>query len=165
MADGNTSVVNIPGTDISYYLDARLRKSIDIKIVPSLHIKDEDCVIALDGMEGSGKSTLAFQLAKYVDNSFNLSRVVFNADAFKEAVYKAEKGQCIVYDEAFTGLSSRSSLSGINRALVSLMMQMRQKNLFIIVVLPTFFLLAILLGLTPRVRIEFSNALINSASP
>jgi len=54
---------------------------------------------------------------------------------------KTKKGQCIIFDEAFTGLSSRGALSGINKALVGLMMQMRQKNLFVIMVLPTFFML------------------------
>lgn len=127
--------------EISYYMDNRLKKSLDDKVIPALSKKDKDVVIAIDGAEGSGKSTLALQLAKYVDNSFALDRVVFNAERFKEVIFKAKKGQAIVFDEAFTGLSSRSSLSGINRALVSLMMQMRQKNLFVIIVLPTFFLL------------------------
>jgi len=60
---------------------------------------------------------------------------------FSQAIMKAKKGQAIVYDEAFTGLSSRGALSEINKLLVSLMMEMRQKNLFVIIVLPTFFLL------------------------
>lgn len=92
-------------------------------------------------VHNSGKSTFAFQLGKYIDPTLTIRRVVFSADDFRDAIYKAKKGQVIIYDEAFTGLSSRSSLSGINRALVSLMMQMRQKNLCIILVLPTFFLL------------------------
>jgi len=54
---------------------------------------------------------------------------------------KAQKGQCVIFDEAFVGLSSRGSLSEINKMLVSLMMQMRQKNLFVIIILPTFFML------------------------
>ena len=126
---------------ISYYMNPRLKKNLDEKIIPSLQKKDKDCVLAIDGSEGAGKSTLAFQIGKYVDPSLDLSRVVFDAESFKQAIFKAEKGQCVIYDEAFTGLSSRASLSGINRALVSLMMQMRQKNLCIILVLPTFFLL------------------------
>ena len=89
----------------------------------------------------SGKSWFAFQLGKYVDPTLDLSRVVFSPEEFREAVLKAKKGQCIIYDEAFTGFSSRSSLSPVNRVLVSLSMQMRQKNLFIIIVLPTIFLL------------------------
>lgn len=126
---------------IKYYLDPRLKRSMDEKIIPDLQKKDKDCFLAVDGNEGAGKSTLALQIAKYVDPTFNLSRVVFDAETFREAIYKAKKGQAIVFDEAFTGLSSRASLSGINRALISLMMQMRQKNLFVIMVLPTFFLL------------------------
>lgn len=129
------------GEKITYYLEDKLKKNLDTKVIPSLGKKDKDCVIALDGTEGSGKSTLAFQIAKYVDNTFNLNRVVFTAEEFRQAIYKAKKGEAVVYDEAFTGLSSRASLSGINRALVSLMMQMRQKNLLVIIVLPTFFLL------------------------
>ncbi len=133
--------IEIPGTKIHYYMNDRLKKLLKEKIKPLLLEKDEDCVIAIDGAEGCGKSTFAFQIGKYVDPTLNLTRVVFNAEEFREAILKAKKGQCVIFDEAFTGFSSRSSLSGVNRTLVSLMMQMRQKNLFVIIVLPTFFLL------------------------
>jgi len=126
---------------IKYYMDDRLSRNIEEKILPALNKNDKDFLIAIDGMEGGGKSTLAFQIGKRIDPTLDLSRIVFSPEDFREAIYKAKKGQVIVYDEAFTGLSSRASLSGINRALVSLMMQMRQKNLCIILVLPTFFLL------------------------
>ena len=126
---------------ITYHLEEHIKKNIDEKIRPSLLKKDEDYMICVDGVEGGGKSTLAMQLGKYIDPTLNLSRVVFSAEDFKQAIFKAKKGQVIIYDEAFTGLSSRASLSAINRVLVSLMMQMRQKNLCIILVLPTFFLL------------------------
>lgn len=135
-------VLDKNGNEIaSYFIEPRIKKILDDKILPSLNKSDKDCIIAIDGGEGSGKSTLAFQIGKYADKTLDLSRVVFSAEDFRNAIYKAKKGQCIIYDEAFTGLSSRSSLSGINRALVSLMMQMRQKNLLVIIVLPTFFLL------------------------
>lgn len=124
-----------------YYIDDRLKKNLDEKIIPSLIKKDKDCVICVDGKEGSGKSTLAMQIGKYVDPNLDLSRIVFSPEDFREAILTAKKGQCIIYDEAFTGFSSRSSLSPVNRVLVSLAMQMRQKNLFIIIVLPTIFLL------------------------
>jgi len=126
---------------IQYYLDPLLKKNLDEKLIPSLQKKDKDAVICIDGAEGAGKSTFAFQIGKYVDPTLDLSRVVFDAESFRKAIFKAKKGQCVIYDEAFTGFSSRSSLSAINRVLVSLMMQMRQKNLFVLIVLPTFFLL------------------------
>jgi len=138
-----TAIINDKETGeiIKYYIDDRLKNSLDNKVIPSLQKNDKDCVLVVDGREGAGKSTLAFQLAKYVDPTFNINRIVFSPDKFREQILNAKKGQAIVYDEAFTGFSSRASLSPINRVLVSLAMQMRQKNLFVIIVLPTIFLL------------------------
>jgi len=127
--------------EVTYSMNNRLRDNLTHKIIPSLNIHDKDCVIAIDGREGAGKSTLALQIGKYVDPSLDLTRVVFDPESFRQAVFAAKKGQCVIYDEAFTGFSSRASLSPVNRVLVSLMMQMRQKNLFVIIVLPTFYLL------------------------
>lgn len=135
VTDPNTGYVS------EYSMSRRWKKNLDDKVIPSLHDKDKDYVLVFDGKEGAGKSTFAFQTGKYVDPSLDLSRIVFGPEAFREAILKAKKGQCIIYDEAFTGFSSRASLSPVNRVLVSLSMQMRQKNLFIIIVLPTIFLL------------------------
>ena len=129
------------GFSIEYFMENRLKKNIDERVIPALKTHDKDYVICVDGREGSGKSWFSFQLGKAVDPTLNLSRVVFSPEDFREAILRAKKGQCIIYDEAFTGYSSRSSLSPVNRVLVSLAMQMRQKNLFIIIVLPTIFLL------------------------
>ena len=126
---------------IEYFIEDRLKANLDNKVIPMLSLKDKDCVLAIDGKEGAGKSVFAFQIGKYVDPTLNLSRVAFNAEEFRNIVFKAKKGQCVVFDEAFVGLSSRGALTQVNRTLVSLMMQMRQKNLFVIIVLPTFFLL------------------------
>lgn len=129
------------GKKISYYLDERLKKNLDTKVIPDLGKRDKDIVLLIDGHEGSGKSTLGLQIGKYIDPTLTINRIVFSAEDFRDAVLKAKKGQVIVYDEAFTGLSARSSLSGVNKVLVSLMMQMRQKNLCVIIILPTLFLL------------------------
>jgi len=126
---------------IEYSMSIRLKNNLCNRVIPALKQQDKDYVICVDGREGAGKSYFAFQLGKYVDPTLNLKRVVFSPEDFREAIFKAKKGQCIIYDEAFTGYSSRSSLSHVNRVLVSLVMQMRQKNLFIIIVLPTIFLL------------------------
>lgn len=126
---------------ITYYMDDRLKKNIDEKVIPDLKKRDKDIVLLFDGHEGVGKTTLGLQVGKYIDPTLDLSRIVFNAEDFRGAILKAEQGQVVIYDEAFTGLSARSSLSGVNKILVSLMMQMRQKNLCVIIILPTFFLL------------------------
>lgn len=126
---------------VSYHLDDKLKKGLDKNTIPALHKKDSDWIIALDGAEGSGKSTLALQIARYVDPTFCLDDIVFDNEGFKERVFTKQKGGAIVFDECFTGLSSRASLSKVSKMLVSLMMQMRQKNLFVIMVLPSFFML------------------------
>lgn len=124
----------------SFYMDNRLNKEMD-KVVGAVVEKDKDRFFVVDGGEGVGKSVFTLQLAARVDPSFCLERVTFKPHTFREAILGASKGQAVVFDEAFTGLSSRASLSRINHLLVSLMMEMRQKNLFVFIVLPTIFLL------------------------
>lgn len=125
--------------DKTFYMDGNLEQQLENKIKPNIHKKDKDWVCIIDGPEGSGKSVLAQQIGKKLDPSFNISRMCMNSDEFTKAIIKSKKGQCIIFDEAFTGLSSRGALSEINRLLVSLMMEMRQKNLFVIIVMPTYF--------------------------
>lgn len=138
-----TAIINDKRFDepIKYYIDERLKNNIDNKIIPDLQKKDKDCFIAIDGNEGSGKSTIALQVGKYADPTLTLDRVVFNAEDFRKKILDAKKGQCVIFDEAFTGLASTTSISKVNNTLKNLMMQMRQKNLFVIIVLPSFFLL------------------------
>jgi len=123
------------------YMDNELHKRIETVVKPKVKSKDSDWFWVVDGSEGAGKSVFAFQLAKILDPDFNINKVTMTPNEFTRAVIKANKGDCIVFDEAFTGLSSRASLTEINRVIVSLMMEMRQKNLFIIIVMPTIFLL------------------------
>ena len=90
-------------------------------------------------VHNSGKSTFAQQIGMYVDPTLCLDRVCMTADEFKNAIRIADKGQCVIYDEAVTGMSAGESITRIGRLLKSLMMQMRQKNLFVIVILPSVF--------------------------
>lgn len=123
-----------------YYIDSKLAKNLD-KIAQRVNNKDEDFFWAIDGGEGVGKSVFAMSIAKYVDESFNLSRICYSPEDFRRAIQTAKKGEAIVFDEAFRGLSSRSAISGINKMLVETMMECRQRNLFVFIVLPSFFLL------------------------
>lgn len=141
------------GKEISYYMDERWKRALDNSIIPRVTKRDKDAVLIYDGGEGSGKSTKGFQDASYLDYQirlllkkpleeiFDLKDICFSPDEFIKRVNNAKQGDVIVYDEAYTGLSSRGTLSEINNLLVSMMMEMRQKNLIIIVILPTFFML------------------------
>ena len=123
----------------NYHIDKRLKRFLDEKVKDLISKKDKDYVMLVDGYEGSGKSTFGQQIGKYVDPTLNLSRICMTANEFKEAIIKAEKNQCVIYDEAVTGMTAGDSITRIGKLLKSMMMQMRQKNLFVIVILPTIF--------------------------
>jgi hypothetical protein len=80
-------------------------------------------------------------MAYAVDDEFSIDDVVFDSQSFARRIRKIKKGKAVVFDEAFNGLSSRGALSKENRKLVRLLMECRQRNLFIFIVLPSFFLL------------------------
>lgn len=122
----------------SYHIEKKLIPYLDA-VKKNIEKKDRDFVILVDGYEGSGKSTFAQQIGRYLDNSLNLEKICMTADEFKQAIINANKGDCIIYDEAVMGLSSGESITRVGRILKSMMMQMRQKNLFVIIVIPAFF--------------------------
>lgn len=118
-------------------MDGYLKKNLEM--AKGVIKKDWDMVFIVDGAEGSGKSVMAQQAAYCVDSTFNIDRIVFTPYAFRKAILASKRYQAIVYDEAYTGLSSRATMSLINRTLVSMLAEIRQKNLFVFVILPSFF--------------------------
>lgn len=121
----------------SFGMDGYLKSNLDIC---KEAIKDDwDFVILVDGMERGGKSVMAMQMAYYCDQTISLDNVCFTTEEFKRAVINAKPFTAIVYDEAFTGLSSRNTMTRINKSLVEMLAEIGQKNLFIFIVCPTFF--------------------------
>ncbi len=133
--------VQVEGKDKNLYMDGMLHYQLTKKVKIAVKKKDFDWLMVVDGLEGSGKSVMAFQIAKVLDPNFSHKQIAFTSNDFIKLVVNAKRFSCVVFDEAFTGLSSRASLSEINQLLVSLMMECRQKNLFIILVMPSFFML------------------------
>lgn len=120
------------------YIDEMIKPELD-KIIKVVTKKDRDYVMVIDGEEGSGKSVLAMQIAKYLDPNFNLDNLCFNSNQFIERLKKSKKFSCIVLDEAYNSANSRASLTEVNRSLVCVSTEMRQQNLFVILVIPSFF--------------------------
>ena len=125
------------GTEDEFYMDGYLQSNLDI--IKEVVKKDWDMVIVVDGTEGVGKSVLAQQMAKYCDPTFNINRICFSPESFEKTVVEADKYTSVVFDEAFRGLSSRETMTSINRMLVKMFAEIRQKNLFVFVVMPTYF--------------------------
>jgi len=125
------------GTKNEYYMDGYMVQNLD---TAKKVIKDDwDMIFVYDGNEGSGKSVKAMQDAFYCDPTFNLDRVVFTPEDLKEAIIKSKPYQSLVFDEGYRGLSSRAAMSMINKTLVKMLAEIRQKNLFVFVVLPSIF--------------------------
>jgi hypothetical protein len=129
----------------TFYIDGRLQKYLDMKVIPSLQKKDEDCVMLVDGEERSGKSVFAMGLGNYVSfklgSKYDITNITLAPEEFKSKVMGSQFKETAIYDEAHRGMASSRSLSEINNLLKDLMMEMGQKNLFVIIVLPSFFLL------------------------
>jgi hypothetical protein len=139
----NEAVITIEGIEkegmsqTGFYIDGYLKDNLDIarKAIKN----DWDMCFLIDGTERGGKSVLAMQLASYCDPNFNIDKVCLSRDEFKKTILKAEKYTAIVYDEAFTGLSSRNTMTRINKSIVEMLVEIGQKNLFVFIVCPTFF--------------------------
>lgn len=139
------AVVEVAGT--SYHIDEKLKEKWDRIKDGKLTKEDDDKVFIVDGRERSGKSVFTIQQACYIDPTLpgDLSRICFTADEFLRAIRKTdstkEVTKCIIFDEAFRGLASRSAMSKINKKIIQALMEVGQKNLVIWIVLPSFFLL------------------------
>lgn len=136
----------IEGEDWIWFPDIQKKIHYDGFLKPNLGLikrsvkHDRDCVAVIAGDPGSGKSVFTMQLAKAVDPSFDETRVYFSGDALVKALIdpSTPKYTAFVYDEAREGLSARNSMSIQNKIITDCLAEIRQKNLFLFVVLPDF---------------------------
>lgn len=131
----------------TYHIDDHLIKRWDRIKDGKLAKTDQDRVYIVDGREGSGKSLWTLQQAAYIDPTIliDTARITFSVEETLEAIRNTKstltETRVIVFDEAFRGLSNRAALSKQNKQLVQAMMEMRQNNVVLFIVLPVFFLL------------------------
>lgn len=125
--------------DYHYYMDPTIYKIIVNELTPSLNRKDKDLVFIVDGREGSGKSVWTMQFSKVLYPGLSVASYCFTPEEFEAAIKNAKRGEVIVFDEAFRGYSSRSVLSKVNKVLFGMIQEIRQLNLCIILVVPSFF--------------------------
>ena len=144
------TVVEVCGA--TYHMDEKLKVKWDRLRDGRLAKYDEDRFYIVDGAEGSGKSLFTFQNAAYIDPTIlddvgedKIPRICFSVQEFLTAIRstKSTKGhtKVVVFDEAFRGMSSKSSLSKNNKLLVECLMEARQNNLVVFIVSPSFYLL------------------------
>lgn len=120
-----------------YYLDGYLQK--EVKTIRRMLQKQWDCVGIFDGREGGGKTTFAFQVCKAIDPSFNIDRVCFTEQQFYEQIVNATAGMAICLDEAMNVFFSRTAMSKVNISMVRVLAECRKRNLFLALVMPSYF--------------------------
>ncbi len=130
-------IVEVKGK--SFYMDGYLKSNLDF-VVDKVLNKNNMCVTVIDGRVGTGKSTIACQLGYYCSNGgLTLADETFDANQFTERINKSTKGNNVICDEAFLLLNKRATLSSQNRILLALMQQMRIRQVFVWIVLPSVY--------------------------
>ena len=112
-----------------------IKQTYDVKVYPNHNFFLSNGILS----HNSGKSILAQQIAHYLDPTFNIDRMCLTGEEFLKNLNKSKKGQAIVMDEAFKDLDSSQSQKRMAKTLRHAMAEMGQKNLFVILVLPSFF--------------------------
>ena len=136
----------IVDSKFDYFISKNLRTHWEKYSLAYMKKVNRDRVIIVDGTEGVGKSLWTIQQAAALDKDMFstpknfISRIAFSPEEFFDIVRKTKNG-VVIFDEAFRGFSSRSALSKVNKKLVSVLMEMRQNNNIVFIVLPSFFLL------------------------
>ncbi|MBS3099353.1 hypothetical protein J4462_04015 [Candidatus Pacearchaeota archaeon] len=120
------------------YMDGILHENLE-EIKRIVMKKDFDYVAVISGRVGKGKSVFGQQLAKYFDTSFDISRVCFSAREFIEVTTSCPKHSAVILDEAFESLNTKISMSPEFLKIQNHLSIIRQRNLFIFLILPSFF--------------------------
>jgi len=119
------------------YIDGYLKTNLDL-LTKAVEL-NWDGLLYFSGYEGDGKTTLASQIAYYLDRNITLDQCVFTAKDFKEAYLSAKPKQCILFDESYLAFSNKSMWNEESRILISMLTMIRKKQLYILIVAPTFF--------------------------
>lgn len=95
-------------------------------------------MIFIAGAQGSGKSYAASVLCSYVDPSFDIDRVCFEAKAFRQRLEGLKRGGAIMMDEVGADLYKREWYKKEHTKINKILMTVRFQNNLILMTAPTF---------------------------
>lgn len=124
------------------YLDGFLKKKLDL--AKKQQDRDFDVGGIVDGSEGTGKSTCASNIMIYMsDCKFDPRKHIIKSheDAIKVLKETPDKGT-VMFDEGYLLFYSADALTKHQKAITKIFSIIRQKNLFFLIVAPSFFRLA-----------------------
>lgn len=126
--------------DTDLYLDGLLKKKLDF--AKKQIKKNNDVVGIIEGEEGVGKGAIGGNIMRYMcEDSFDPLKNMIGSD-FNEAIDKItniEKGGALMFDEGNVFFLSTETMKREQRDLHKIFSIFRQKNLFVLIILPSFF--------------------------
>ena len=131
------SGLDVNGNECSFYLDDNLKIALDT--AKDRVKKDWDFCSCCVGTSGAGKSSFIRAVAKFCDPDFTHKNIAFTSEQFIEITNSCPKFSAVVLDEAFLSMNSRQTMSKDFQIIINHLQLIRQKNLFIFILLPNFF--------------------------
>ena len=122
----------------SLRMDRRLLN--ELKWLSNAVDDDFDGFILIDGeIEGCGKSLLGMQVCVSRDKKFTAKQIAYDLIDVARILQWIPKKRALLFDESGADTESAGVLSKKNRAFKRIMEKCRQKNLFVVLVRPSFF--------------------------
>lgn len=125
------------------YLDGKYKKKLDFSL--SQRDKDNDAIGIFVGKEGSGKSSLAGNTMRYISkDNFNPMEHLIGSD-YEDGIEKINKTPnkgFLMFDEGNVFFLSTDVMKKEARDFHKIFSIFRQKNLFVVICLPSFFRLS-----------------------
>jgi len=126
---------------LGFSFNKNLYSNLDIYRQATIN-QDYDCVVLIDGGEGKGKSVLGMQVGYMLDKDNHIdieTQICYTPEQLKKAITTLPKHKAIIFDEARRGFNRRRSTQDVNIDLTDLFAECRQNNLFLIIIMPTFY--------------------------
>lgn len=133
-----TSGTKSDGTPCTFHIDDFMQQNLD-EIKERVTSGKWDNKIIVAGYSGVGKSHTTQFFAKYLCSWFDSSYYCFSINEFIEKASNCEPYSALVLDESFDSMNSKASLSKEFQKIISFLQIIRQKNLYIFLLLPNFF--------------------------
>ena len=130
-------VVLKPRDNISFYQDGYLNKLL-LELKKAVSTKPNSVFIIIDGRSGMGKSTLATQIGCTLNPNCDINDVYYVPKELSKALSKAKQEDVFIFDEAML-LSSRNSLTEVNKMMIQVMSMIRSKRVYIIFCINSIF--------------------------